>query len=116
MVIAIINDLENDEFLGVLGYTSDNIGFLSNDIDLIEVLNVITDYDYLTIDIEEHLNNQTLMLSKKVTLSDNMYIYGIKEYLPKKYYIKEYREISGDLSEELKNVFKRRGIENEKIV
>jgi hypothetical protein len=29
------------------------------------------------------------------------------EYLPKKYYIKEYREISGDLSEELKNSFRR---------
>jgi TusA-related sulfurtransferase len=107
LVIAIINDLETDNFLGVIGYTNDNIGFLSNNAELNEVLNVITDYDYLTIDIEEHLNNQTLILSKKVTLKDDMYIYGIMEYLPKKYYIKEYREISGDLSEELKNSFRR---------
>lgn len=110
MIICIIENINNHNFEGVIGYTKDDIGYLSNNNELNNYLDIITDYDYLTLDIEEHLNDKMIILNKKVSLKDDLYLYGLMEYLPLPYRIKKYKEVSGSLIENLKNSFIRSDI------
>ena len=94
--MIICNITKNDEFIGVIGFNNKNIGYLSHDEELNKQLDIITDYDFLNIEIEERINNQTLILNKNVSLKDDLYLYGLMEYIQYPYIISSYKEISGD--------------------
>ena len=94
--MIICNITKNDEFIGVIGFNNKNIGYLSHDEELNKQLDIITDYDFLNIGIEEQVNDQTLILNKKVGLNDDLYLYGLMEYVQYPYKISSYKEISGD--------------------
>ena len=110
VIIGLIQNIENNKFEGVIGYTKNNIGFISKNEELNKYLNQITDYDFLNIKVEENLHNQTLIMNKQLRIKDDMYIYGIMEYLPLPYKIVDYKEI---LNENLEEVLKECFIKEE---
>ena len=91
--------------MGVIGFNNNNIGYLSYDEELNKQLNIITDYDFLNIEIEEQVNDQTLILNKNVSLKDDLYLCGLMEYIQYPYIISSYKEISGDFKNILMEEF-----------
>lgn len=107
MFICTIKNIEENNVVGVIGFDNDNVGYLTNDNELNKCLDVLTNYKYLNIEIEEQVNNQTLTVNKKVSTKDNLYLYGIIEHIEYPYKVINYKQVNGDLKEILVNEYKK---------
>jgi len=107
MFICIIKNIKENNIVGIIGFDCNNVGYFTNDNDLNKCLDILTNYEYLNIEIEEHINNQTLIVNKKVSTKDNLFLYGIIEHIEYPYKVTDYKQMNGDLKENLINEYNK---------
>lgn len=82
MYLAIICDSNVNKPIGVVGISKDQIGFLTNNDDLNNVLEYIVNKDDIFLSHYEIVNNNKILCLDKINIDHENYLIGINYILP----------------------------------